>query len=340
MDEKRITNEKLQTLVSDFLKQGYVVMAESPDGNGFAAVKEGQEIRIDAASPPGRVSFKQAVFPKTEPVFYFRKETDDVRLAEAPAERPTTVILGAKPCDAKSIQALSKVFNWDYRDDFFNERAEKTVVIGMACRYSDEFCFCTSVGLSPTGEQGSDVFLVPLEDGSFAVRAVTPKGEEFLRPFLHFLDAGDPAASRRATDAVTGPKQKFDSAIVREWLGKNFEHPYWETVGQTCLGCAQCAFVCPTCHCFDIVDEESSYIEGRRMKNWDACQFGLFTKHASGHNPRANQGVRYRQRLSHKFRYYPERFGEILCTGCGRCSRGCAVGIDIGAIAETIGQMQ
>lgn len=96
-----------------------------------------------------------------------------------------------------------------------------------------------------------------------------------------------------------------------------------------CLSCAQCAFVCPVCHCFDIVDEDYSYTEGRRMKNWDGCQFGHFTLHASGHNPRDIQGKRYRQRVNHKFKYYVDKFGEILCTGCGRCSRGCAVSIDI-----------
>ena len=39
--------------------------------------------------------------------------------------------------------------------------------------------------------------------------------------------------------------------------------------------CAQCAFVCPVCHCFDIVDEDYNYTEGSRMKNWDGCQFSI-----------------------------------------------------------------
>ena len=76
------------------------------------------------------------------------------------------------------------------------------------------------------------------------------------------------------------------------------------------------------------------------MKDWDACQFDLFTKHASGHNPRATQEHRYRQRISHKFKYYEDKFGETLCTGCGRCSRGCPVGIDIAEVAAELHSIQ
>ncbi|HDL85036.1 MAG TPA: 4Fe-4S ferredoxin, partial [Candidatus Acetothermia bacterium] len=44
---------------------------------------------------------------------------------------------------------------------------------------------------------------------------------------------------------------------------------------------------------------------------------------------RPNHYRRYRQRLMHKFKYYPENFGKILCVGCGRCIEHCPVSIDI-----------
>ena len=69
--------------------------------------------------------------------------------------------------------------------------------------------------------------------------------------------------------------------------------------------------------------------QGIRQKNWDACAFPLFTLHTSGHNPRPDQAGRWRQRLCHKFRYYPEKFGKVLCTGCGRCIRLCPAGMDL-----------
>ena len=202
------------------------------------------------------------------------------------------------------------------------------------CNFSDEYCFCTSVGSSPVSDKGSDIFLIPLNENNYAVRIVTDKGKEFTEKYAKHFTQGDKAKSDEITARVKHPEVAFDSKQVHEWLGKNFEHPKWDGVGDLCLSCAQCAFVCPVCHCFDIVDEDYSYTEGRRMKNWDGCQFGHFTLHASGHNPRDIQGKRYRQRVNHKFKYYVDKFGEILCTGCGRCSRGCAVSIDIKEIVS------
>ncbi|UCE48236.1 MAG: 4Fe-4S dicluster domain-containing protein, partial [Phycisphaerales bacterium] len=94
-------------------------------------------------------------------------------------------------------------------------------------------------------------------------------------------------------------------------------------------------YLCPTCHCFDIVDEANWHM-GQRRRNWDCCSHPMFTKHASGHNPRPDQASRCRQRLMHKFKYFPERFGQIACVGCGRCTRACCVGQNLVSILTDI----
>ncbi len=100
--------------------------------------------------------------------------------------------------------------------------------------------------------------------------------------------------------AAAGPEPRFSAEAVRKFSAANFEHPLWAEHALACVGCGACAHTCPTCHCFDIVDEHSA-----RVRNWDSCQFSLFTLHASGHNPRPDQGSRQRQRILHKFSIYP-----------------------------------
>ena len=77
----------------------------------------------------------------------------------------------------------------------------------------------------------------------------------------------------------------------------------------------------------------------RACKNWDACQFAMFTLHASGHNPRhvpGRSGSGSGSTTSSSI--YPEKFGEILCTGCGNCTRNCPVGAGRAAVLKTIAE--
>ena len=117
-------------------------------------------------------------------------------------------------------------------------------------------------------------------------------------------------------------------AQIAAFAKEKFDSPFWREHALACLGCGACAYTCPVCHCFDIVDEGHAR-QGVRARNWDACQFPLFTLHASGHNPRGSQAERQRQRIYHKFVVYPEKFGEILCTGCGNCARACPAGLGV-----------
>ena len=332
MDEKIILKNDLLKICQDVIDKGHTLL--TPGITEYNIVKDVSMIKFDASALPTKTSYKSYVFPKTEPVLYYKRGKSDVQLIDINVDGKNVIILGAKPCDANSIKIMKHLFNWDYNDEFFNLREKHFIIIGLMCSHYDEYCFCTSVDSSPASEKGSDIFLIPIDENKFAVRIITEKGKEFIEPYSEYLKNGDEKISKQVTKNVKLPEVAFDSKEVHEWLGENFESPKWEGIGDLCLSCAQCAFVCPVCHCFDIVDEDYSYTEGRRMKNWDGCQFGNFTLHASGHNPRDIQSKRYRQRVNHKFRYYVDKFGEILCTGCGRCSRGCPVSIDIKEIVS------
>ena len=129
---------------------------------------------------------------------------------------------------------------------------------------------------------------------------------------------------------------QIDAGSVRDWIDTHFEDPLLSQLAIRCNGCGACTSVCPTCHCFDIVDEQEGVGKGTRRRCWDTCQAPTFTLHASGHNPRDSQNPRYRQRINHKFAIYPLKFGEVLCTGCGRCTRVCHAGQDLVEILQAI----
>jgi sulfhydrogenase subunit beta (sulfur reductase) len=168
MEEKIISKENLLKLCSDLLKNNVDVI--TPGEKGYVKIKSENEVALSSKAKHTKASFKEYVFPKSEPIIYYKKNQNDVEIIEPKVEEKTTVIFGAKPCDIRSINILSKIFNWDYKDEFFNTRARNTVLIGLMCEFADEFCFCTSVNLSPTSVDGSDIFLLPLDENNFAVR--------------------------------------------------------------------------------------------------------------------------------------------------------------------------
>jgi sulfhydrogenase subunit gamma (sulfur reductase) len=288
-----------------------------------------------------RLSPKGAYLPRSEPILLIRRNDGREWTIDDPAmQAPPIVIFGAPPCDAAAPDILKALFGWHFHDPFFEKRLEALTYIVLACRGpADNACFCTSVHVDPSGQSVGDAVMHELPDGAFIVEARTEKGRRALAAIdpaaCTQLDAEPAELPSMRDQARQSVAKRFDPEAVRAALVSRFNDPLWEQAARSCLACGTCAFVCPTCHCFDI-QEELIGRNGLRQKNWDACAFPLFTLHTSGHNPRPDQASRWRQRLSHKFRYYPQKFGRILCTGCGRCIRLCPAGMDLLADLQSL----
>ena len=329
---KILSLPNLHRFIDTLLAEGVRVVGPKRTGTltVYAPLAKGDE--LDLTEQPRR-SAKEVFFPPCETILSFEKRDGKTMVSDPDLDRlPETVLIGVRPCDAAAPGILDALFSWDYDDPFYLERRKRTTIVGIACTSSDDACFCTAVGCSPDARKGSDLFLLPIEGGGFVVEALDAKGSALKARYESLLDT---VGNARQVPLATPEVELLDLEKIRTWLDNDFEHPLWQEVADRCAGCGACAFLCPACHCFDIVDEGGEG-SGCRRKHWDACGFGKFTMHASAHNPRDVQPQRYRNRIMHKFKYYADKFGQTLCTGCGRCIRWCPVGIDIKAVLDEI----
>jgi len=317
-------------LIETLLKSDYKVIAPVNKNNltKFSVILSPDEVLnpdeyLNTIRPA-----KEHMFPMTEPVARFSYTGKKLRIGDVDVPEEKTVIVGLRPCDASAFDAIDKIFAYVYQDKFYLTRRQNTTVVTSACDNPDSACFCTSFGLSPDSAKGSDILLKKNDKDELFAFVVSEKGEALAKAVNNIGNEAATEPSRTLYEtAEKKMRPRLDLQKIKDTLDNNFESDYWDEFSR-CLGCGSCAYLCPTCHCFDIVDEVK-YDKGIRKKNWDACQFPTFTLHASGHNPRDAQNKRYRQRLMHKFKYYHDRFETHLCTGCGRCIRSCPVNIDI-----------
>lgn len=294
---------------------------------------------IDLSRTNTKNAPKAAFFPHTEVMLTFRTaEGGPVITSEGREGRPM-ILFGLRPCDARSFVILDRLFlGGEYVDPYYAKRRSSALVIANACNNPAPTCFCTRVGGSPFGTEGADVLLVDIGEGRYLADPVTEKGESFIRGVDGISEAGDAEVAKRA-DLERAAVEAIEGGDLlsglKERLDVMFQHPFWDTLYLPCIACGNCTYNCPTCHCFDIVDEADNR-GGLRLRAWDSCMYPLFTLHASGHNPRPTGKERWRQRLLHKFRYYVDNFGVAACVGCGRCIINCPVSMDIRKILANI----
>ena len=167
---------------------------------------------------------------------------------------------------------------------------------------------------------------------------MTDKGKELMAHASGLEEAteADIAKAKEAKEEAYGKvTRKINTEGIENKLLASFENKdYWEKISAKCISCGICTFLCPTCYCFDINDEMTKK-QGARFRNWDSCAFCTYTKMPM-ENPREEKWQRVRQKVCHKYEFYPMNFDTIACTGCGRCIRLCPVNWDITQTLESL----
>ena len=327
-----ITDANLTALLDSLAKEEQVLTCRTaPDSDHvlYAPHEQGDAFEYTGFRPAP--ALKGLLFPPQEKVGEYPAAS-----AEAPEPAAPPVVVGPANCDLRALASLDAVLMADdFRDGFYAGRREKLFVITQDCTNPRPTCACTWLGLKPYPEEGFDLNLSQVS-GGYVIEVGSEKAGELLDSHPSLVEEATKEAlgerdDRRAEaeKALEQINEEYALGMTRrELLALGDAAEAWPANVSTCVECAACLFACPTCHCFLLYDQKAGD-KNERVRVWDACSYGGYSRMAGGGSPRPLLIDRFRHRFMHKFDYFPENNGFEMCSGCGRCIEGCAGNIDM-----------
>ena len=334
--------------IVDLLRQqGYEVLAPFC-GRGrdtcFDTVTDQNHDQVQLHLPNPYYPPKHYVFPHIERLLKVRQKNGEVRI-EPTYEEPKRAIFGIRSCDVAGIYHLDRFYlGRDFRDVYYEKRRRNLFLVNMVCTDTDrdinEECFCVCADTGPAAHDHFDLQLMDLGEEFMAV-AGTPAGEALLANPIFKTGTEAHVAKRRAIlDEVRKhfkTTTSWFSATVRYVSQGKILERTWEEIGNRCLECGGCTYVCPACTCFTVSDRQAGPNEIERMRIWDSCALDGFTRMAGGFNPRRavhdRRNRRFFRKLAH---YFIQRELSMACVGCGRCAAVCHGDIGMPSVVEMI----
>lgn len=290
---------------------GRKIWAPCQGADGLWRILAVQPNTLPRRAVPSFLPLKKLLLPSGEPLW----SSQGGQFLSPSAPEPWAVI-GVPLCDLQAVWYLDQVFAEDLP---YRARRARVLLVGMGCQPGPE-CRC-------------DAHLLPLAGDLFLDQqrawALSPAGAALLQaagchdvenlplPWPEDLTAARPVLSEASFRA--GAK----AAI-------------WTAEAQRCLSCGACSAVCPTCYCFDVLDDAALDGSVTRRRVWDNCFFAEHGKVAGGHDFRPGRAERLRFRMEHKFFGFGSLRGQNSCVGCGRCRQACPVDIDLDRIATEL----
>lgn len=257
------------------------------------------------------IPLKKLLLPDGEPLWQLTAQG-----YAAPSPPPDLLVVDLPLCDLQALAWLDRCYADDER---YRARRADLLVIGAPCEPAAD-CACQPNGLPP----GGDLF----RDGR-RLWALSPTGEAILAEL----------AGNRAVETVplSGPDPgatmtAIDEAMFAASLGASL----WDEEAARCLACGACSAVCPTCACYEVVDEACLDGSVTRRRVWDNCFFPDHARVAGSYDFRAGPGQRLRFRFEHKRLGFGALRGVSACVGCGRCRRACPVAIELEPVARRL----
>lgn len=326
-----LPKDKFNQFVQDLTKENKVVAPISKGYNNFSFdyVDKGEQIALQYI--PTIIPPKKYIFPSKEALIEYDKEG---YFFKSVFDYEKLILFGIHTCDLAGIHCLNMVFSDQIKDINYIARKNKIIVIGLECNdYCDENALCSVMNtFLPNG--GYDLFFTEFDD-YFLVQVATLEGEALVKKVDSFIPAN--VIHLKELEKLRETKHvKFKQELnirhedIKSLLEKSFYSKIWDNLDKRCLSCGNCTNVCPTCYCFDILDDISlNFNNGEKYRKWDSCQNEEFTEVAGGEIFRKKRGFRQRHRFMRKFQYPLEKYNRYFCVGCGRCSRTCMAKINL-----------
>ncbi len=315
------------------LKEEYTLYA--PTSNGVTKFEKIEDLTSICFLPNRTdISLKSIFFPPKQKFFRWKRGEMGYELEDYLDGEEKKVIFGARGCDIRSLKILDMYMRGEFSDPYYEKRRKNTIIIGISCDYPRESCFCSAFG-GMVPEDGYDLWFTDIGTHYF-VDVGSDIGKELIS--LGFFQEASPEDLRKKKRRIEKVqfeierRTRIDLCEVKrcsQEIKKKSQDEIWRELGEICLCCGKCNFVCPTCHCFDVRDIPSfDGSEGYRIRVWDSCHLYEYAK-TSAENFRKEKHARVRYRVYDKFVFPVMRYGVYACTGCGRCTEVCPAGINL-----------
>jgi len=344
-----IANSDLPAWVRSLVSRAQVIAPRALAGSdvSYDIVEEPTDVRWDYQTSIGPL--KRFLFPPSDPTLRWSRRNGGPLQLEPVYDETERVFLAVRPCDVAGALILDRAFSGAPADPYYQRRSEHRALVALACTQPGPNCFCVCADAGPFLEAGYDLQLTPLGN-HYLIEVGSEKGASLLRGSEDlFRPAPEAALAERRrlardTEDRFGEDKSYFAAALRKITFNRVPDDLWGAMGELCLGCGGCAFVCPTCHCFTTADSadpsgcaQGEQGEGCRLRLWDSCLYQSYALEASGHNPRAERGQRVKARFLHKLSYqFAQKLGAHGCVGCGRCVSACLGSDDMPAVTARI----
>jgi sulfhydrogenase subunit beta (sulfur reductase) len=324
----RLQDESIVYTIIDGLKDLPRGILSEQNPASYRMIQTGKDRYFDFI--PANQSWKQFLFPPRHTLFSAVKD-GKWQFKDNIEPSPHFALIGVRACELAAIHIQDKIFlREDFQDPIYRPRRENLFILAVNCLDPDATCFCVSMGTGPRNVAGYDLCVTELDE-VFLVEVGSELGRALMAERRFTLPSAfvQTTANQAMEHAAISMGRTMDTGDLPDLLIDHLDADRWTDVSKRCLSCTNCTLVCPTCFCWDAVDEADILGKStRRERVWDSC-FNPTYSYVVGGNTRPNIRSRYRQWLTHKLGAWKGQFNVLGCVGCGRCITWCPAGIDL-----------